>query len=65
VVRGERDELSDFAVDLVRHSFFVDCDPTATLALAEQRLAGGEAGFHGRLLALVLSFMTSEAFKQP
>ena len=65
VVRGERDQLSDFAVDLVRHAFFVDCDPTATLDLAEQRLSSGETGFHGRLLALIFGFMTSEAFKQP
>ena len=65
VVRGERDELSDFVVDLVRHSFFVDCNPTATLDLAEQRLAGAGTGFHGRLFALALSFMTSEVFKQP
>jgi hypothetical protein len=65
VVRGGRDELSDLAVDLVRHSFFVDWDPTATLDLAKQRLAGSNAGFHGRLFALVLSFMTSDAFRQP
>jgi hypothetical protein len=65
VVRGERDQLSDFAVDLMRHAFFVDCDPTATLDLAEQRLSSGETGFHDRLLALILSFMTSEAFQQP
>jgi len=65
VVRGARDQLSDFAVDVVRHSFFVDCDPTATLGLAEQRLAGPDAGFHGRLFALVLGFMTSDAFRQP
>jgi hypothetical protein len=65
VVRGARDQLSDFVVDLVRHSFFIDCDPAATLALAEQRLASPNAGFHGRLLALVLGFMTSEAFRQP
>jgi hypothetical protein len=65
VVRGERDQLSDLAVDLVRHAFFVDCDRSATLGLAEQRLAGTEAGFHGRLLSVVLAFMLSDAFKQP
>ncbi len=65
VVRGARDQLSDLAVDLVRHSFFVDCDPTATLGLAEQHLAGPDAGFHGRLFALVLGFMTSDSFRQP
>jgi hypothetical protein len=65
VVRGERDQLSDFVVDLVRHSFFVDCNAAMTLDLAARRLAGAEPDFHGRLLALVLGFMTSEAFKQP
>ncbi len=65
VVRDARDQLSDLMVDLVRHSFFVECDQTATLALAEQLLEGAKAGFHGRLLALVLGFMTSEAFRQP
>jgi hypothetical protein len=65
VVRGARDQLSDLAVDLVRHSFFVDCDRSATLRLAEQRLASPDAGFHGRLLAVVLGFLTSDAFKQP
>jgi GR25 family glycosyltransferase involved in LPS biosynthesis len=65
VVRDTRDQVSDLAVDLARHSFFVDCDQTATLRLAEQRLASPHADFHGRLLAVVLGFMTSDAFQQP
>jgi len=65
VLRGVRDGLSDLVVDLVRHSFFVDCDRTATLALAEQLLAGSEADFHGWSFALVFGFMTSEEFRQP
>ncbi len=65
VERGARDKISDLAVDLVRHSFFVDCDRTATLHLAEQQLAAPDQGSHGRLLAVVLGFMTSDAFQQP
>jgi len=65
VLRGVRDELSDLVVDLVRHSFFVDCDQSATLALAGQRLADQATDFHGRLFAMAFGFMTSEAFQQP
>jgi len=65
LLRGTRDGLSDLAVDLVRHSFFVDCDQAATLALAERLLAGNEADFHGRMFALAFGFMTSDAFQQP
>ena len=65
VLRGARDGLSDLVVDLVRHSFFVDCDRAATLALAERLLADNEADFHGRMFALAFGFMTSDAFQQP
>jgi GR25 family glycosyltransferase involved in LPS biosynthesis len=65
VARGGRDALSDLTMDLVRHSFFVECDQAATMALAEQRLAGAGADFHGRLLACVFGFMSSNAFQQP
>ncbi len=65
VVRGGRDPLSDLAMELVRHSFFVECDQVATMALAEQRLAGAGADFHGQLLARAFGFISSDAFQQP
>ena len=65
VIRGGRDELSDFAMELVRHSFFVECDQVATMALAEQRLGSAGADFHGQLLARVCGFISSDGFQQP
>jgi len=65
VARGGRDALSDLSMELVRYSFFVECDQAATMALAEQRLADAGANFHGRLLARVFGFISSDAFRQP
>jgi GR25 family glycosyltransferase involved in LPS biosynthesis len=63
--RGRRDPASELAVDLIRYSFFVECDRSKTLALAEQRLPISEGDFHGRLFAHALGFMISEGFCQP
>lgn len=62
ITRDDRDQLSARAMDLLRHSFFVECDLTATLALVDQSLPAPSAGLHARLLARVLGFMTSDAF---
>jgi GR25 family glycosyltransferase involved in LPS biosynthesis len=63
--RDDHDQLSTLALDLLRHSFFVECDLAATLDLAERRLPQPGADLHDRLLARTLGFITSEAFRQP
>jgi len=64
-VRDDHDQLSTLALDLLRHSFFVECDLAATLELAERWLPAPGTGLHDRLLARTLGFITSEAFRQP
>jgi GR25 family glycosyltransferase involved in LPS biosynthesis len=64
-VRNDHDQLSTLALDLLRHSFFVECDLAATLALADQFLPSAGEGPHDRLLARTLGFITSDAFRQP
>jgi GR25 family glycosyltransferase involved in LPS biosynthesis len=64
-VRDDHDQLSTLALDLLRHSFFVECDLAATLGLADRWLPSEGAGLHDRLLARTLGFITSDAFRQP
>ena len=64
-VRDDHDQLSTLALDLLRHSFFVECDLAATLDLADQSLPPPGTGLHDRLLARTLGFITSDAFRQP
>ena len=63
--RDDHDQLSTLALDLLRHSFFVECDLAVTLELAERWLPQQSAGLHDRLLARALGFITSDAFQQP
>jgi len=64
-VREDHDPLSTLALDLLRHSFFVECDLASTLDLADRFLPNQGAGPHDRLLARTLAFITSDAFHQP
>jgi GR25 family glycosyltransferase involved in LPS biosynthesis len=64
-VREDHDPLSTLALDLLRHSFFVECDLAATLDLADRFLPTQGTGPHDRLLARTLGFITSDAFRQP
>ena len=64
-VRDDHDALSTLALDLLRHSFFVECDLAATMELAERWLPAPGAGLHDRLLARTIGFITSGAFRQP
>jgi GR25 family glycosyltransferase involved in LPS biosynthesis len=64
-VRDDHDQLSTLALDLLRHSFFVECDLAATLALADRFLPSSGTGLHDRVLARTLGFITSDAFRQP
>ena len=63
--RDDHDQLSTLALDLLRHSFYVECDLAATLDLAERWLPQQPSGLHDRLLARTLGFITSDAFRQP
>jgi len=65
IAGGDRDQLSGIVLDLLRHSFFVDCDLAAALDLADQRLPASDAGTRDRLFERALGFMTSGAFKPP
>lgn len=56
------DDLSAIAVNLARHSFFVDCDMQALLAYAEKALPPLPTEPHHRLLSRLLGFMMSPAF---
>jgi GR25 family glycosyltransferase involved in LPS biosynthesis len=47
---NDHDKLSLLAVDLLRHSFFVECNPAATLDVANQSLPDPGAGLYDRLL---------------
>jgi len=63
--RDDHDQLSTLALDLLRHSFFVECDRAVTLELAEQWLPQQSVGLHDRLLARTLGFITSDALRRP
>ncbi len=63
--RDSHEQLSTLALDLLRHSFFVECDLAATLELADRWLPSPGAGLHERLLARTVGFITSDAFRQP
>jgi len=63
--RDDHEQLSTLALDLLRHSFFVECDMTATLDLADQYLPPPGTAPHDRLLARTLGFITSDSFRQP
>jgi GR25 family glycosyltransferase involved in LPS biosynthesis len=63
--RDDHDQVSTLALDLLRHSFFVECDLAATMELAEEWLPAPGAGLHDRLLARTLGFITSDTFRQP
>ena len=59
------DKRSLLAVDLLRHSFFVECDLTATLGTAEQWVPDQGAGLRDRLFARVLGFIATDEFQPP
>ena len=63
--RKARNWHSDFAMELIRHGFYVDCDRSAALALAERHLSLGDEDFHGRLLGRVLTFTVTSGFVRP
>ncbi len=65
MIGRDDDQLSTLALDLLRHSFYVECDLAATLDLAERWLPRQRTGLHDRLLARTLGFITSDAFQQP
>ena len=56
------DDRSALAVNLLRHSFFVDCDIPALLDLAEKVLPPPATQPHDRLLGRLLGFMISPEF---
>lgn len=57
-----RDGLSDFAMDVIRHSFFVECDHEEMCKVAVDALAPRRSA-HSRLMEAVTGFMMTETFK--
>lgn len=55
--RGTR---SNLAVELMRHSFFVDCDMRHTLTMARERLAGDGTDLQSELHAVLGGFAMSD-----
>ena len=64
ITRDDPKHLSRCAMELLRHSFFVECDLKATFELAERRLANPDAGVQERLHALIAGFSVSDAFRR-
>jgi len=56
-------QLSVFAMELLRHSFFVECDQRAALELADQLLSNSNSDSLERLHARIAGFVTSDAFQ--
>jgi GR25 family glycosyltransferase involved in LPS biosynthesis len=56
---ADNKQRSVFAMELLRHSFFVECNREAALALTEQLLPMSHAGLHARIAA----FVASDAFE--
>jgi GR25 family glycosyltransferase involved in LPS biosynthesis len=54
--------LSIFAMELLRHSFFVECDLPAALALADRLLPNPDEDLQERLHARIAAFVASDAF---
>ena len=54
--------LSIFAMELLRHSFFVECDMRAALALADRLLPDASEDLQQRLHARIAGFVASDAF---
>ena len=50
-------------MDLPRHSFFVDCDPRATLDLAWRLLPTRNAGPRERLHTLIAGYLASDTYQ--
>jgi GR25 family glycosyltransferase involved in LPS biosynthesis len=63
--RGDRDWTSDLAMQIARHSFYVECDQGDLLRLADRHLAVNDDSFHGRLLSRVMAFTMSSSFVRP
>jgi GR25 family glycosyltransferase involved in LPS biosynthesis len=55
---------SRLAMELLRHSFFVDCDLNAALDLAVQRLMIPDGDVHDRLHGLLAGFIGSDIFQR-
>lgn len=54
---------SKLAMDMPRHSFFVECDQNATARLAERLLVDPNADAQARLHARVAGFLSSDAWR--
>ncbi len=52
-----------FVMDLLRHSFFVECDPRATFELADRILRNPQADWQERLQARIAGFLPSDAYR--
>ena len=62
----ERDDgmrKSRFAMEMLRHSFFVDCDPLRALDLTRRWLARADADPHERLHSRLADFIGSDIFR--
>ena len=55
---------SRLAMELLRHSFYVDCDMNAALDLAVQRLTIPDGEVHQRLHGLLAGFIGSDLFQR-
>jgi hypothetical protein len=62
-VPDDNKQLSVFAMELLRHSFFVECDQRAALELADQLLSNSNSDPLERLHARIAGFVTSDAFQ--
>ena len=56
--------LSIFAMELLRHSFFAECDMTAAQALADRMLPNTDEDPQQRLHARIVAFVASDAFER-
>jgi len=56
--------MSRFAMELLRHSFFVECDLDAAMALADRRLGNPGAGAQERLHSAIAGFAVSDNFRR-
>ena len=52
------------AMNLMRHSFFVECDMQAALDLARQQLTQPDPAIHDRLHAYLFGYIASDAFER-
>jgi GR25 family glycosyltransferase involved in LPS biosynthesis len=63
-VQHDYDKYSRFAMEMLRHSFYVECDPARAAMLTAQWLGGSEATPLERLHQELATFMASDKYRE-